>query len=112
LKRYKVSEEHITFFADAISCSKEQNGTTVCNGIPFVRFIVRFWEEKSTERKENLQVAVHASSCWSVYHFLDAIEEVSRTEQVLSLIHGYYINGKHFLFITINSLHHHLFKIK
>jgi hypothetical protein len=42
--------------------------------------------------------------------FLDVIEEVSWNENVLSLIHGYYTNGKHFLFATINVLHYH-FKV-
>jgi hypothetical protein len=94
--------------ADAASCL--QNSTTSCNGISFLRFMVKFWDEKSIKMQSIFQAVIHAPSCWRLDHFLDVIEEVSRNETVLSLIHGYYFNGKHFLLATINVLHHH-FKI-
>jgi hypothetical protein len=74
------------FFAGAVSCCKEQNSTTSCNGISFVRFMVEFWDEKSIEMQSIFQVVIHAPSCWSLHHFLDVIKEVSRNENILSLI--------------------------
>jgi len=99
------------FVADAVSCCKQENSTTSFHGVCFIKFMVDFWDENSRETEAVFQVEIHAPCDWSLDCFVDALEEVSKSEQVLSLIFGYYINGKHFLFITINALYHR-FKIK
>jgi hypothetical protein len=93
------------FVADAVSCCKEENSATSYHGVSFIKFMVEFWDENSREAQPIFQVGIHAPSNWSLLQCLDAIEEVSRNDNVISLIFGYYINGKHFPFVTINALY-------
>ncbi len=93
---------HLLFFTDAVSCFKEDS-TKTCNDIIFDRFVVKFWNEKSADLSSIFQVVIHAPLQWSSDHFT----KVSVNHKVLSLIHGYYINGYKFSFVTINVLHHH-----
>jgi len=99
------------FVADAVSCYKVESSTTSCHSVCFIKFMVDFWDANSRETEVVFQVGIHAPSDWSLHCFVDAIEEVSMSDNILSLIFGYYINGKHFPYVTINALYHR-FKIK
>jgi len=97
-----ATHQQQSFFADVVSCSKVMGSTTSCHGILFEQFVIEFCNENSLEVCSTFQIVVYAPSRWSSQNFLDALDKVSLNQNVLSLIYGYYIKGKHFPFLTNN----------
>ena len=97
---------------DAVSCCKLLTDVVSCGGILLNAFQVEFWDEIIEDvRPIILRVAIHAPAMWSAVLFLRYLEKASMNSQVLSLIHGYCIDGVEFPYGTINTLHHY-FKSK
>jgi hypothetical protein len=66
------------FFADAVSCFKEKDSTIRCNGITFDQFVVKIWNEKSTELCSTFQVVIPAPSRWIPDQFVEVLEKGSK----------------------------------
>jgi hypothetical protein len=75
----------------------------------FLWSFFEFYNENIIELHSVFQIVIHALLSWSSQHFLEVSDKVSMNQKVkvFSLIHGCYINGRHFPFITLNLLHHH-----
>jgi hypothetical protein len=100
------------FFSDAVSCYKLREAAVCCCGIMLTSFHVEFWDGKSTDLRPVLNVVIHAPENWSPDLFLFYFEKVTLNSLVITLVHGYCIDGGDaFPYVTINSLHHY-FKSK
>jgi hypothetical protein len=100
------------FFSDAVSCYKLREAAVCCRGIMLTSFHVKFWDGKSTDLRPVLNVVLHAPENWSPDLFLFYFEKVTLNSLVITLVHGYCIDGGDaFPYVTINSLHHY-FKSK
>jgi hypothetical protein len=100
-----------SFLANAVSCYKLKDADKSCGGIELNAFQVEFWDGKSESVLPILRVVIHASKTWSAKVFLRYVEKALFNYQVLSLIHGFWIDGVKFSYVTINTLHHY-FKSK
>ena len=100
-----------SFIVDAVSCYKLKDADESCGGIELNAFQVEFWDGKSESVVPILRVVIHAPKTWRAKVFLRYVEKASFNYQVLSLIHGYWIDGVKFSYVTINTLHHY-FKSK
>ncbi len=68
-------------------------------------FQVEFWDEIIEDVRPILRI--HAPAMWRAELFLTYLEKALMNSQVLSLIHGYWIDGIEFSYGTINTLHHY-----
>jgi hypothetical protein len=95
-----------SFYIDGVSC--QQLKDTICwGGLMLSIFKVEFWDGTSADLRPIVTVKIHAPTSWSPELFLQFLEKVSWSSKVLSLIHGYCIDGVDFPYVTINRLHHY-----
>jgi hypothetical protein len=100
-----------SFLVDTVSCCKLLTDVVSCGGIMLNAFQVEFWDEIIEDVRPILRVVIHAPAMCSAELFLRYLEKALMNSQVLSLIHGYWIDGVEFPYGTINTLHHY-FKSK
>ena len=101
---YNDSASSDSFYIDAVSCYKLKE-IVCCSGIMLNQFQVEFWDERSADLYLMVKVVIHAPTSWSPEMFLQHFEKVSWNCHVFSLIHGYWIYGVEFPYVTVNTLH-------
>jgi hypothetical protein len=105
------SIDHVTMWADAVSCLviPDKLAITIMIGTKqaiFCCFMVQFWSELTQHPNPVLLVDIHAPSHWSPQDFLDVFDLDLRHHNTISVIRSYYLKGVPCFSTTINTIHH------